>query len=461
MIAVQATLADLRAALATGEVTAMEIAQHYWDRAETLNPRLNAFSWLDPDFLARLAEAGPGALPIGIKDVQEVAGQPNTKSSLLVSDAPVAESSLFVERVLSAGFVAMGRTASSELAAALTTESVKHGITRNPWHPDATASGSSGGSAAAVAAGMVPVATGTDGAGSIRLPAVACNLVGLKVTRGLLPQRTGPWDWSSVDGFLARTVADTATLIGLVDQPDLDAWLPPRPDSHPQRSLHEQLDDPVPPLRIGVLRQPPNGAGVDDAQGAALEEVVAVLAGLGHTPVEVSPTDLTIAGLDGYRRVVAPGWSHLLDYDLTRPAHASVLARLRAIEGATVPDFVRAVADLRAGVRAVVRRWRTDFDVLATPLTGCAFPDHGVLLRESTAPADARPVSEATRGFVDWVNVAGLPAIALPTHTDARGVPFGVQLVGGAHAEGLLLRMGAQLEDRYRWHGRQLPADLR
>ena len=459
MITVPSTLADLRAALAGGEVSVAEIAKHYWDRASQLNERLNAFSWLDPNFLERVAEADADSLPIGIKDVQAVAGQPNTKSSFLISDDPLTESSLFVERVLSAGFIPMGRTASSELAAALTTESVKHGITRNPWHPEATASGSSGGSAAAVAAGMVPVATGTDGAGSIRLPAVACNLVGLKVTRGLLPQRTGPWDWSSVDGFLTRTITDTASMIELVDAPDLDAWMPQRPDGRP--SLTEQLSEPVTPLRVGVLRQPPNGATVDDPQAAALDEAAAFLAGAGHTLIDVSPDQLQIEGLGGYKSVVAPGWSHLLDYDLTKQAHPSVIARLHAIEGATVPDYVRAVADLRTGVRSVVRRWRTDFDVLLTPLTGCAFPDHGVLLGETAEPPDARPVSDAIRGFVDWVNVIGLPAIGLPTHTDSRGVPFGVQLIGGAFSEGLLLRMGATFEDHHRWHERLLPPDLR
>ena len=116
----------------------MEIAQHYWDRASLLNDRLNAFSWIDPTFLDRVAQKGVAQrgsdwLPIGIKDVQAVAGQPNTKSSLLVSDTPMTESSLFIDRVLSAGFIAMGRTASSELAAALT-----HRWNRTPLRRDAT-----------------------------------------------------------------------------------------------------------------------------------------------------------------------------------------------------------------------------------------------------------------------------------------------------------------------------------
>ena len=459
MIATQSTLADLRAAVASGNVLAAEIAKHYWDRTQLLNSKLNAFSWLDPAFLGRAADAGPDALPIGIKDVQAVAGQPNTKSSFLVSDEPLSESSLFIDRVLAAGFVPMGRTASSELASALTTESLRNGITKNPWHPDATASGSSGGSAVAVAAGMLPVATGTDGAGSIRLPAVACNLVGLKVTRGLLPQRTGPWDWSSVDGFLTRTVADTASMIELVNAPDAHAWMPQRPDARP--TLSTQLFEPVTPLRIGVLRHPPNGANVEDAQAAALDELASFLAAAGHTLVDVCPSQLQIEGIDGYRSVVAPAWSHLLDYDLTQPTHPSIRARLQAIDSATVPQFVRAIADLRTGVRAVVRRWSTDFDILLTPLTGCAFPNHGVLLEETLAPPEARPVSNATRGFVDWVNVIGLPAIGLPTHTDARGVPFGIQLIGGAYSEGLLLRISALLEENYRWHERPLPRDLR
>lgn len=459
MINVQSTLADLKSAMAAGDINPGEIAQHYWDRASRLNDTINAFSWLDPDFLDRFTQSDAGFLPIGIKDVQDVQGQANTKSSFMVTDKPVAESSLFVERVLAAGFMTMGRTASSELAAALTTESLKNGTTRNPWHEDATASGSSGGSAAAVACGMVPVATGTDGAGSIRLPAVACNLVGLKVTRGLLPQRTGPWDWSSVDGFLTRTVADTATMIDLVDAPDLDAWMPQRPGNRLQ--LASRLGEECSKLRIGVLSRPPNGAKVNSPQASALDEISSFLAAAGHTLTEVHSDELQIKGLDGYRKVVAPGWSHLVDYDLTQPSHPSVLARLKSIDGATVPQFVRAAAELRAGTRAIVRRWRSDFDVLLTPLTGCAFPDHGVLLAETAAPLDARPVSDATKGFVDWVNVLGLPAIGLPTHIDSRGVPFGVQIIGGPYREDLLLQIGMLLENHHRWHERQLPKYLR
>ncbi len=459
MIDVQTTLTELQVAMVKGDLTATEIAHHYWNRTLRLNDRLNAFSWLDPDFLTHSDHPCFNSLPIGIKDVQEVAGQPNTKSSFMVSGEPVAQNSLFIDRVLSAGFVAMGRTASSELAAALTTESLKHGTTINPWHEDVTASGSSGGSAAAVAAGLVPVATGTDGAGSIRLPAVACNLVGLKVTRGLLPQQTGPWDWSSVDGFLTRTVLDAATMIELVDTPDPDAWMPQRPNNDPP--LTDRLSEPISKLRIGVLNRPPNSASVYEPQLAALEETASLLARMGHTLIEVHPNQLNIEGLDGYRQVVAPGWSHLLDYDLTQPAHPSVIARLQVTDGATVPQFVRAVAELRKGTRTVVSRWRTDFDVLLTPLTGCPFPDHGVLLDETAAPPGERPISDATRGFVDWVNILGLPAISLPTHIDPRGVPFGVQLIGRPYSEDVLLRMSMLLEDHHQWHTRQLPEEFR
>jgi amidase len=306
---------------------------------------------------------------------------------------------------------------------------------------------------------MVPVATGTDGFGSIRLPAVACNLVGLKVTRGLLPQSEGAWDWSSVDGFLTRTVRDAALAIDLVSQPDTEAWIPAQPVQG--RSLEARMTEGLPPLRIGVLETPPNGARVAREQADAAEEVAVKLAGAGHCLSRVQPRQLRIPGLDGYRRLVAPAWSHLRDVDLDQPADAAVQERLRSVEGVTAVQYVRAVADLRAGVRAVLRELLASVDLLLTPLTGGPFPDHGVVRAESGLPPDQRPVTDSLRGFVDWVNVLGLPAIALPTHRDVRGVAYGVQLVGAPHSEASLLHLAGELETDYRWHHRELPEGLR
>jgi len=445
------------------EVTPLEVARFYRDRVDRLNDRLNAIVWLDDAFLDRaeraIRELADGrdlppffGVPIAVKDVQNVAGQPNTKSSLAVTDTPQEHGDLFVERLLAAGFTPIGRSASSELAATPTTESIKHGVTRNPWHPEVSPAGSSGGSAAAIAAGMVPAATATDGAGSIRLPASACGLVGLKPTRGLLPQQVPNWEGSSVDGVLTRTVADTAAILDVVAAPDPYAWTV---TATPPPAYSRALDDDPARQRIALLLRAPGGVEVDAECVAATREVADRLARDGHEIVEVAPTIAESPAIDLYRRFVGPAGSHLLDYDLSQPMQPGVRARLRLVEDMSVRDYVRAVAGLKRLTRDLVRPWVEDFAVLLTPTSAVRTPLHGVVTHEHNHPDQGQPTLKAVGAFASWVNVAGLPAISLPTHTDSRGAPLGVQLVGGPFAEASLLRLGRRLERQYGWPDRR------
>lgn len=432
-----------------GELTPIRVAEFYLERVERYHDRLGAIVWRDESLLARAAQATERlrrggdlppflGVPLAIKDVQNVAGQPNSKSSLALSDAPQPEGDLFIERLLAAGFLPIGRSASSELAAGLMTESIKHGITANPWHADLSPSGSSGGSAAAVAAGLVPLATATDGAGSIRLPAAACGLVGLKPTRGLLPQRVPNWEGSSVDGVLSRTVADTAAALDVTAAVDPYAWVVSA--APPPRYVATSRQRPT-PLRVAVLLQAPGDVVVDDECAAAAREVAERLAADGHTLLPVPPQIIDSPAVALYRRYVGPAGSHLLDYDLDQPMQPGVRARLGLIDQMSVREYVRAVAEVKRLTRALVRPWIEDFDVLVTPTSAIRTPGHGVVAREQDHPDQPQPTLRAVAAFTGWVNVAGLPAISVPTHVDSRGAPLGVQLIGGPFSEGTLLQL--------------------
>lgn len=448
----------------SGEVSAADVAHFYLDRIDRLDPRLKTVVDRDPEALARAAEADRDVatgrplppfhgVPLLIKDVQNQEGRPNTKSSLAVSDAPQPRSDIFIERLLAAGFVPLGRSASSELAAGPFTESIKNGQTLNPWDPELSPAGSSGGSAAAIAAGLVPAATATDGAGSTRLPAAACGLVGLKPSRGVLPQRIPNWEGSSVDGFVTRTVVDTAALFDVVAGPDLGAWFP---RAAPPARYVEALGDDIRPLTVGILTEAPNGARVEPALLDATLEVAEHLRADGHRLVTVEPE--IVAGNPAfqlYSDLVGPAGSHLLDYDMAQPMQESVRRRLALVDAMDVRSYVRAVAEVKRLVRDAIQPWFTRFDLLLTPTTAGLTPAHGEVLRDVLDPSAGQPVLRGVNAFTSWVNVLGLPAISLPTHLDPRGAPLGVQLIGGPLTEELLLGLAARLERIYAWDERR------
>lgn len=448
----------------SGQVRAVEVASFYLERIDRLDPRLNAVIDRDPGTLDLAADADRAVavgeplppfhgVPILIKDVQNQEGRPNTKSSLAVSSAPQPRSDIFIERLLAAGFIPLGRSASSELAAGAFTESLKHGRTLNPWDPSLSPAGSSGGSAVAIAAGLVPAATATDGAGSIRLPAAACGLVGLKPSRGLLPQRVPNWEGSSVDGFVTRTVIDTAALLDATAGPDLAGWFPRA--SPPPRYVEALADEPR-PLTIGVLTDAPNGALVDPALSEATLDVAEHLRAAGHRLVPVDPG--IVAGNPAfalYGDLVGPAGSHLLDYDLSQPMQENVRRRLGLVDQMDVRTYVRAVAEVKRLVRDALEPWFTRFDVLLTPTTAGLTPAHGEVLQDLLEPAGGQPVLRGVNAFTSWVNVLGLPAISLPTGLDPRGAPLGVQLIGGPLAEELLLGLAVRLERIHAWDRRR------
>lgn len=466
--------------------TALEFAQAIRDRrigtveaaeaaiaaADDLEPSLNAFSFRDDEaFLARAAAAqraldrgdalGPfHGVPLPIKDVHAVEGQPNTKGSWALGDERQPKSDLFVERCIAAGFLPFGRTTTSELASSHSCESPRYGITRNPWATSLTPGGSSGGSAVAVAAGYAPIATATDGGGSIRIPASATGLVGLKPSRGLFPHRAANWEGSSVDGVLTRTIDDTAAAFDALGAPDPLAW------TRSTCSTSAYLDSartPMPRgLRIGIMLESPNGAAVAGVCAGAAADVAKSLEAAGATVVPVSAEIIRARAMELFVTVfMSAGMqvNSIADRSLLQPY---LRRRLELSDQLTVQHYLRSTLEMKELLRGIVAHWHDDFDVLLTPAMAQPVPACGLITSELNEGIDGtNSAGAAMAAFMLFVNATGQPAISLPTHLDERGVPLGVQLVARAFEEPLLLSIGARLEREYGWARRRPPTHAR
>ena len=278
---------DLAALVRSGELSARELVQASLDRIDALQPHINAFTHVAHESALATADAiGSGderpfaGVPIAIKDNRAVAGMPLTMCSDLFGDLVPRHDSFLVRRLRDAGFVIVGKTALPEMGILPTTESRRNGPTRNPWDLDRTPGGSSGGSAAAVAAGMVPIAHGNDGGGSIRIPAACCGLVGLKPARGRVS--VGPESGESFlvcDHVLTRDVADSAAVLDVLAgyEPGDATWAPP-----PARPYADAASGEPGRLHIGLAVNPAlDGAMLDPVNETATRDAAALLESLG------------------------------------------------------------------------------------------------------------------------------------------------------------------------------------
>ncbi len=286
---------ELAALIRSGELSARELVEASLQRIDELDPKLGAFTHVAHESAlacasqVRAGDSRPFAgVPIAIKDNRAVAGMPLTNCSDLFGDYVPDYDAFVVRRLRQAGFVIVGKTAMPEMGILPTTESRRFGPTRNPWAPDRTPGGSSGGSAVAVAAGMVPIAHGNDGGGSTRIPAACCGLVGLKAARGRVS--VGPDSGHSflvADGVLTRTVADTAAVLDLIAGYEAgDAtWAPPPDEPYAAAVAHDPGR-----LRIGLaLSMPIAGAMLDSAYERAARDAGALLESLGHHVQDATP----------------------------------------------------------------------------------------------------------------------------------------------------------------------------
>jgi amidase len=451
-------------------------------RAAEVNPRLNAIVVeVDPPRPAGPEPEGGrpfDGVPFLLKDLhQDLAGLPTSGGSRSLKGVPATETAAVVERWVQAGLVIFGKTNTPEFGAKAITEPHAFGPTRNPWNTDHTPGGSSGGSAAAVAAGIVPCAAASDGGGSIRIPASACGLFGLKVSRGLLPH--GPTHGESLggtstDGVVSRSVRDTAAMLDVLAGPTaVSAYLPGgAPDGY-----SAALDREPGRLRVGMTCQSSINPNPHPEARAAAQRAADLLTGLGHEVVEV-PTPVDDARL---AQDFLTSWFVHCAVSVAEARQLSgsaedafepdtrVMAALGRATSAT--DYVRAVEGRHAHVRRLAA-FHADYDLLLTPTTATPPPRIGAfdlpapvaLLQKALLAARAGSalrftpiVDQMISENLGWVpytqlaNLTGRPAMSVPLHWTPDGLPMGVQLVGRLGSEAMLLQLAAQLESAAPW----------
>jgi amidase len=442
------------------QVHPRELVELCVSRIERLDPQLNAFRvTMIEEALSRCEDAAASGgllagVPIAIKDDTPVAGQLTTRGSRS-SGPPSSADAEVVAKLRAAGAIPIGITNVPELTIWPWTATVANGVTRNPWNPARTPGGSSGGSAAAVASGMVPAATGSDGGGSIRIPAACCGLAGMKPTRGRVsshPAREG-WLGLATFGPLARTVADSALL--------LDAMQGTVPgDAHGlasyEDSFREACARPPGRLRIAVSRKVPPGliASVSGDQRGAWESAALLLNDLGHEVIDRDPA-YGLAQLEFLQTWVRGIYEESLE--IPDQSKLEPLSRQMAWAGRTlVPPRRRQqlLAKRATTTKRILALW-DDVDVLLTPgLAVTAIAAEG-------AYGKPAPLAIDTAGrftpFTPVFNVTGQPAVSLPAGLGVDGLPLSVQLVGRPGAEDLLYSLAAQIEEARPWAQRRPP----
>ena len=441
--------------IAAGEISPRELVQTYLERIERLDPQLNAFRVVFAE--QALAQAGDeegraGAddrrplrgVPIAIKDDADVAGEVTARGSNAYG-APAEQDAEMVRRLREAGAIVIGKTNVPELEAFPFTESETWGVTRNPWNLERVPGGSSGGSAAAVAAGMVGAALGSDGLGSIRIPAGWCGIFGIKPQRSRvsIAPKQDAWHGLSVWGPLARSVRDAAVFL------DVAASVPSTP------SLVEAAANPSGGLRIAVSYKSPPGviAKLFDEQRAAVAETAELLRALGHTveEKEISYGNVAPAMIARYLRGIHDDAKGMA-YPERLEKRTKGMARL----GGMVPAAYVARTRAKEGkVAERLNRLLSDHDVILTP--GAARP------APRAGRYEGKGAVTTLNGVASWVphfgpwNFTGQPAVSVPAGFTADGLPRGVQLVGRPHDEATLVSLAAQIEAERPWADRRPP----
>ena len=450
----------------TGEVSSRELVDACLRRIERLDPELNAFRIVyaqaaraDADQADARRQAGEErpllGVPLAIKDNLDVAGDVTTHGTGAYG-APAARDAEIVRRVREAGAVIVGRTNVPPLCAMTCTESATFGITRNPWNTERTPGGSSGGSAASVAAGMVPAALGSDGGGSIRMPSAFCGLFGLKAQRGRVSLSPAPEHWHGMSsvGWITRSVADSALLYdATMGDVEGDRHRPPPP----AQPFAESLAEPQRPLRVAwSVKVPPGPLGVvvDPRVARAVQDTAQRLRSLGHEVLERDP-DHAPAGSPAAMVRVLRG---VADEAATLPRPHKLDRRFRRLTAVTskIPDSVleRALA-AEPGIVARVNRLFDEFDVLLTPVAPVpAFETGRWEGRGWVWLLNANGIMIAFT--VPW-NQTGQPAASVPAGFTADGLPLGVQVITRPEDEATLLSVAAQLEALAPWADRRPP----
>lgn len=456
--------------VASGQVSPRELASCTVAAVERVDGTLGAVVETYVDRAESVGDATPGepfrGVPTMVKDLfHGEAGKRCGNGSRLSQDWVVSLDTAFYDRIRRSGLVNLGRTTTSEFGIMGTTETLATGITCTPWSSNHSAGGSSGGAAAVVGAGIVPVASASDGGGSIRIPAASCGVVGLKTSRGRVtwgPQIAEALAGWAVHFMVSRSVRDTAAMLDTLGGP---AYGDPFIIPGPARPFIDEIGSDVEPLRIAYWSTPWSGQDADPEVVAATEATAKSLEALGHHVELATPQFDWEPFLVAMTDVWAADNAHTVDSlasFLGRTPDADTLEglTLTAVEyGRTVSAKQLIEAMGQANHLARIMGWFfSSYDVLLTPTMG-RLPAP-LKMYDPTAAVDLRQVFETWapwESFLPVFNATGQPAITLPLHQSESGLPIGMQLVGGFGQESLLLRLSAQLEEAQPWSGRIPP----
>jgi amidase len=458
----------LAALVRKGEVTPAELAEAAIERIEKHNPRLNAVVYKGYDDARKWAAAelpnGPfRGVPFLIKDLgMPVAGWPRSYGSKFARSVVDTADGDLTARYKASGVVALGKTNTPEYGITGTTESAFLGPCRNPWNPKHISGGSSGGSASAVAAGIVPMAHASDGLGSIRIPAACCGLVGMKVTRDRNPNGQDDTAYAmgfTVDHVVSRTVRDSAAMLDATGTPRADAPFAAPPKERP---YVEEIEKSPGKLKIAWSSETPSGRPIDPQVQAALERTADLLKRLGHEVVEKG------MGLD-YRALYAArapvsGANFAADMgrliaQLGREPDEDELepltwASLRGGRKVTGEMAFRGWQDLRVLNRKTLAFFE-DWDVYLSPVMGTPVPEVGYMDPVALEPKEVNRRQGGVFPYTPPFNFSGQPSLSLPLEVDDQGLPIGMMFSGRFADEATLFRLAAQLEKEAPWKARR------
>ena len=458
---------ELATLIHTSQISSAELVGAALDRIEALQPSINAFTHIDAEGALATAESISAddprpfsGVPIAVKDTAPVAGMPYTMGSEIFGDFVPGHDMFLVRRLREAGFVIVGKTSMSEFGILPVSEPRRFGPVRNPWDTARTPGGSSGGAGAAVAGGMLPLAHGADGGGSIRIPASCCGLVGLKPSRGRISR--GPDlgdDFLVQDGVLTRTVADTAALLDVLAGYEVgDAtWAPP--PSEPFATAAEREPG---RLRIGYTSKAAIDAPLDGACEQAVRDAAELLTDLGHEVEEVAAPwgddDLLHAFTAVFGTPITMGiyFGGMVTGREPSPELVEPLSwtMWEGIQDRGSLDYLLARTQLTAISRGIIALWES-YDVILTP----GLAERPVPIGEIDACSD-HPWEDFQRSarftpYTAIFNVTGQPAISVPLFHGDDGLPLSIQLAGRPADEATLLSLSAQLEAARPWADRR------
>jgi len=454
-----------------GKASPTELLEEAIARADAINPKLNAIIHrLDEQARSVAAsmskqktseQATLQGVPFLTKDLTVMTkGDPYHAGNVALrdSDFRAGHTTHLATMFQQLGLVNFGRTNTPEFGGTVTTEPISHGACRNPWNIDHSTGGSSGGSAAAVAAGIVPIAHANDGGGSIRIPASECGLVGLKPSKGRVsfgPKLGEAWAGAAIDGVVTRTIRDTARVLDGISQPWIgDPYWAPLPTT----SFEQAISDAPRQLRVGLVTESSWGT-VHPECIMAVEQTALALQDLGHLVEVAKPDALFDDDLFEHFKVVLAS-SEAFSVEKLQDAvgrrfetgdmEADTQALVELGRKYSATDYLASVEWFHSYTRQMASWWQ-EFDLLLTPVIAEPPPKIGELRDPRTGTKRLRELLLFTAQF----NITGQPAISLPMHTSKEGLPIGVQLVAAMHGESLLLQVGQQLEDASSWYNRK------